>query len=209
MGQVHSFILCAVLVLACCACRARFNRSSPYVLDRNLTIRSSAPPELGQMDFQFLARKVLIAPQVTLRLEQLVLRNVNKLGGFGLDFFMVSVCVQWVQCSYPAATAGGAQHVTGGSSARHASQKCASSAGPLGAGPGSLHTCQPDVDQDCCLNALLCRETRDQSLKAATQSGSSWCARPQNSLSKQQGASVRRRAFPPMRCLLLTASACC
>jgi hypothetical protein len=43
------------------------------------------------MDFQFLMRKVLLAPNITLRLEQLVLRNVNKLGGFGLDFFMVRI----------------------------------------------------------------------------------------------------------------------
>jgi hypothetical protein len=44
------------------------------------------------MDFVFLMRKVLLAPNVTLTLEQVVLRNVNKLGGFGLDFFMVSWC---------------------------------------------------------------------------------------------------------------------
>lgn len=85
----------------CCACRARFNRSHPYVLDRDVLIRSSEPPELGQMDFQFLMRKVLIAENVTLTLESLVLRNVNKLGGFGLDFFMVSLspgsCVQLQQ----------------------------------------------------------------------------------------------------------------
>lgn len=130
MGLICSFILCAVLVLARCACRARFNRSNPYVLDRNLTIRSSAPPELGQMDFQFLARKVLIAPQVTLRLEGLVLRNVNKLGGFGLDFFMVRV--RAVGAVLILGINGGAQHKAGGSSATHASQKCASCAGPLG-----------------------------------------------------------------------------
>jgi len=41
------------------------------------------------MDFMFLMRKVLLAPNVTLKLDQLVLRNINKLGGFGLDFFMV------------------------------------------------------------------------------------------------------------------------
>jgi hypothetical protein len=74
------------------ACRAAFNRTHPYVLERDLTIRTSEPPELGQMDFVFLMRKVLIAPNVTLTLEQVVLRNVNKLGGFGLDFFMVSSC---------------------------------------------------------------------------------------------------------------------
>lgn len=74
------------------ACRAAFNRTHPYVLQRDLTIRTSEPPELGQMDFVFLMRKVLLAPNVTLTLEQVVLRNVNKLGGFGLDFFMVSWC---------------------------------------------------------------------------------------------------------------------
>jgi hypothetical protein len=41
------------------------------------------------MDFQFLMRKVLLGPNVTLTLDRLVLLNVNKLGGFGLDFFMV------------------------------------------------------------------------------------------------------------------------
>ena len=69
--------------------RAVFNRTHPYVLDRDLVIRSAEPPELGQMDFVFLMRKVLVAPNVTLTLDRLVLRNVNKLGGFGLDFFMV------------------------------------------------------------------------------------------------------------------------
>lgn len=85
-------------LLCCCAgvaplhvvsCRAGFSRSNPYVLDRDLVIRSASPTALGQMDFQFLTRKVLLAQNVTLKLERLVLRNINKLGGFGLDFFMV------------------------------------------------------------------------------------------------------------------------
>jgi hypothetical protein len=125
-------------------CRARFNRSNPYVLNRNLTIRSSAPPELGQMDFQFLLRKVLIAPQITLRLERLVLRNVNKLGGFGLDFFMVRVRCrgQRLHCLYrQQGGCGLAQHV-----ARLAApldmpaRKCASCDGPVAAALGSLLT---------------------------------------------------------------------
>ncbi len=94
---LHGGLAAAVAVsvspldLACSDRRNLYNRSHPYVLDRDLTIRSSEPPELGQMDFVFLTRKVLLAPNVTLTLDGLVLRNINKLGGFGLDFFMVSV----------------------------------------------------------------------------------------------------------------------
>jgi hypothetical protein len=77
-------------MLLYCSHRAIFNRTNPYVLERNLTIRSSAPPELGQMDFRFLMRKVLLAKGITLTMDYLVLRNINKLGGFGVDFFMVS-----------------------------------------------------------------------------------------------------------------------
>jgi hypothetical protein len=59
------------------------------VLTRDVTIASAAPPGLGQMDFQFLIRKVLLAPNVTLTMDGLVLHNMKKLGGFNLDFFMV------------------------------------------------------------------------------------------------------------------------
>eukprot|EP00878_Enallax_costatus_P027605 GHUV01029739.1.p1 GENE.GHUV01029739.1~~GHUV01029739.1.p1 ORF type:complete len:319 (+),score=80.47 GHUV01029739.1:267-1223(+) len=64
-----------------------YSPESPYVLDRDLLIRSTLEP-FGQLDFAFLLGKVRIASNITITFEQLALRNVKKLGGLGLDFFM-------------------------------------------------------------------------------------------------------------------------
>jgi hypothetical protein len=85
------------------------------VLNRSLTIQAAEPPALGQLDFQYLLRKVLLAPNVTLRLDWLALSNVKKLGGYNLDFFMVRapVCASGQAsmrgCKMVARGGGGAQ----------------------------------------------------------------------------------------------------
>uniref|UniRef100_A0A383WP55 Protein kinase domain-containing protein n=1 Tax=Tetradesmus obliquus TaxID=3088 RepID=A0A383WP55_TETOB len=66
---------------------AEFGSSKLYTLTRNLTIRSTFKP-YGLMDFQLLERKVLVDAGVTVTFSSVVLQNVKKLGGFGLDFFV-------------------------------------------------------------------------------------------------------------------------
>ncbi|WIA13591.1 hypothetical protein OEZ85_007157 [Tetradesmus obliquus] len=66
---------------------AEFGSSKLYTLTRNLTIRSTFKP-YGLMDFQLLERKVLIDAGVTVTFSSVVLQNVRKLGGFGMDFFV-------------------------------------------------------------------------------------------------------------------------
>lgn len=68
------------------SCRSVFTADKPYLLERDLLVRSTIKP-YGQLDFQFLDGKVLIASNITLTFKQLALRNVKKLSGFGLDFF--------------------------------------------------------------------------------------------------------------------------
>lgn len=63
-------------IFSVCQRRAPYNDSNPYRLTRNLLIRSPIEP-VGQLDFQFLSSKVLIASGVTVTLEKLVLRNVR------------------------------------------------------------------------------------------------------------------------------------
>lgn len=41
------------------------------------------------MDFSLIEKKLLIAQNVTVKFQNLVVQNVRKLGGFGLDVFMV------------------------------------------------------------------------------------------------------------------------
>jgi hypothetical protein len=124
-------------MLLLCSCRAIFNRTHPYVLDRNLTIRSSAPPELGQMDFRFLTRKVLLAKDITLRLDNLVLRNINKLGGFGVDFFMVRRCACDKQRQHAAAVAA-CSGSSGGMQQQRRRQHAAAATAACSSGGGSM-----------------------------------------------------------------------
>uniref|UniRef100_A0A383VEI5 Uncharacterized protein n=1 Tax=Tetradesmus obliquus TaxID=3088 RepID=A0A383VEI5_TETOB len=63
-----------------------YNVDNPYRLTRDILIRS-AFETAGQLDFQFLSGKVLVGQGVTVTLENLVVRNIRKLGGFSLDFF--------------------------------------------------------------------------------------------------------------------------
>eukprot|EP00775_Hariotina_reticulata_P006955 gene6955-7171_t len=65
----------------------KYTAESPLVLRRNFTVRSSVQP-YGLMDFRLLENKVLIAAGVVVEFRSIVLQNVRKLGGFGLDFFM-------------------------------------------------------------------------------------------------------------------------
>lgn len=72
--------------MLCLHCRSVYNESNPYLLERDLLIRSNIEP-VGELDFQFLSGKVLIGENVTLTFQNLALRNIRRLGGFGLDFF--------------------------------------------------------------------------------------------------------------------------
>lgn len=55
---------------------ARYDGDNLVVLNRNLTIRSTAKP-FGLMDFQQLERKILIQSGVTVTFESIVLQNVR------------------------------------------------------------------------------------------------------------------------------------
>ncbi|KAF6251428.1 hypothetical protein COO60DRAFT_620396 [Scenedesmus sp. NREL 46B-D3] len=66
---------------------ADYGSGNMFVLRRNITIHSTYEP-LGLMDFQLMERKVLLDAGVTLTFHDIVLQNVRKLGGFGLDFFV-------------------------------------------------------------------------------------------------------------------------